>query len=303
MKQSAAGRERKRQESEDGPELTMQEILRTEGANFSPKQRILVDFLHRNYQKVAFMNIGELARETKVSQATIVRLADMLKFGGYPGLQKAVQRIVAQELTTMDRLQLARQANPQDDSASKLLELEMRNISRLSQRIAKEDVNLLCAQLVDARRVVALGLMASSPLAMYFGYELNRVLPHVTTLTEDNMAAKRAICEIGSRDLLVACGFARYPAAVMRFLRVAGEKRAQRWVITDTSASPLVRHAEHCVFVPSEIWSFVDFVAAPLTFLAWIVAGVVKREPELTARRLQEFETMAAEFELFHHGD
>jgi DNA-binding MurR/RpiR family transcriptional regulator len=282
-------------------EFTIQQLLRTEGGNFSPKQRILVDFLHRNYQKVAFMNISELARETEVSEATIVRLAAMLKFNGYPGLQKAVQRIVSQELTTMDRLQLSLEANPHDDSVKKLLELEMHNISRLHQRISKEDVDLLRAQLVEAKHVVVLGVMASSPLSTYFGYELNRVLRHVTTLIEDNLVAKRTICEMGPRDLLVAFGFARYPAAVVRLLKVAGERGAHRWVITDTSASPLVPLAEQCLFVPSEIWSFVDFLAAPLTFLAWVVAGIVKREPELTTKRLREFETMAAKFDLFHH--
>lgn len=166
----------------------------------------------------------------------------------------------------MDRLQLSLEATPRDDSVKKLLELEMQNISRLQQRISKEDVDLLREQLVEAKHVVVLGLMASSPLATYFGYQLNRVLRHVTALTEENLAAKRTICEMGPRDLLVAFGFARYPVAVLHLLKVAGERAAHRWVITDTSASPLVPLAERCLFVPSEIWGFVDFLAAPITF-------------------------------------
>lgn len=292
-----------RRDDEERNGFTIQRLLRREGEDFSPKQRILIDFLHRNYQKVAFMNITELARETHVSEATIVRLAAMLKFNGYPGLQRAVQRIVSQELTTMDRLQLSLEANPHDGSVKKLLELEMHNISRLNQRISKEDVDLLRAQLVEAEHVVVLGVMASSPLAMYFGYELNHMLRRVTTLTEDNVVAKRTVSEMGPRDLLVAIGFARYPAAVVQLLKVAGNRGAHRWVITDTSASPLVSLAEQCVFVPTEIWSFVDFLAAPLTFLAWVLAGLSKREPELTTRRLREFETLAAEFGLFYHAD
>jgi DNA-binding MurR/RpiR family transcriptional regulator len=131
---------------------------------------------------------------------------------------------------------------------------------------------------------------------------VNRVLRHVTTLIEDNLAAKRTVSELSPRDLLVAFGFARYPAAVVRLLKVAGERGAHRWVITDTSVSPLVPLAEQCVFVPSEIWGFVDFLAAPLTFLAWVLAGLGKREPDLTTKRLKEFETMATKFELFHHA-
>jgi len=232
-----------------------------------------------------------------------VRFAAMLGFEGYPGLQKAVQGIVTRELTTMDRLQLSLQANSEDDLVTKVLELEMRNIWRLRQRISKEEVDRLCAQLVEAKHVVVLGVMASAPLAVYFGYGLNRVLRRVTTLYEDNLPAKRTVCELSPRDLLVAFGFARYPTAIVRLLQMAGERGAVRWAITDTQASPLAAWAERCVFVPSEIWGFVDFLAAPLTFLAWVLAGLGKREPELTTKRLREFETLATKFDLFYRLD
>jgi len=42
------------------------------------------------------MNLNELARETKVSQATIIRLA-LFSLQGYPEFQKAVQRLVSQD--------------------------------------------------------------------------------------------------------------------------------------------------------------------------------------------------------------
>ncbi len=290
-----------RKAGKSSPEFAIQELLRADGAEFSPKQRILVDFLHRNYQKVAFMSITELAKETKVSEATIVRLAAMLKFDGYPGLQKAVQRIVSQELTTMDRMQLSLELNVLDNPMKQMLNLDLRNISRLYQRVGDEDVRRLRTRLVEARHVVVLGVMASSPLATYFGYELNRCLRRVTTLTEDNLMAKRTISELTSKDLLVVIGFPRYPAAIIRLLATAGERKAQRVVITDTSASPLVKYAEQRLFVPFDLWSFVDSLAAPMSFLAGIVADIVKHEPELTAQRLKEFETLAARFELFHH--
>jgi DNA-binding MurR/RpiR family transcriptional regulator len=284
-------------------DLNIQRLLRADVKSFSPKQRILVDFLHRNYQKVAFMNVSELAKEARVSEATIVRFATRLGFDGYPGLQKTVQRIVARELTTTDRLQLSLQSNSHNDFVKKILELETGNIWRLQQRIFKEDVELLCTQLVEAKHVVVLGVMASAALAVYFGYELNRVLRNVTTLFEDSLTAKRTIDEMGPRDLLVAFGFARYPSAIVRLMQVAGEREVVRWAITDTQASPLVPLAERCVFVPSEIWGFVDFLAAPLTFLAWVLAGLGKREPELTAKRLEEFELLAAKFDLFYRPD
>lgn len=289
--------------TEPKPSGAIDELLGASGGEFSPKQRILVDFLHRNYQKVAFMNINELARETKVSEATIVRLSTSLKFDGYPGLQKAVQRIVAQELTTTERMRLSLESNVADHPVEQMLKLDVSNIARLHQYLSVSQVAALRDRLEGAKNVVVVGVMASAPLALYFGYALNRVLRRVTTHTEDNLAAKRAICELDSKDLLIAFGFPRYPAAVIRFLKSGGERKAYRVAITDTSASPLVRLAEQCLFLPFEMLGFVDSLAAPMSFMAGVVADMARHRPNETARRLKDFETMAAEFQLFHRED
>src|SRR6266545_4472834 len=101
--------------------LTIHKLLRGGGTEPSPKQKILIDFLHRNYQKVAFANITELARETKVSEATIVRLAHMLGVDGYPSLQRAVRKIVSEELTTLERMQLSLDAHEFDQPIEQIL--------------------------------------------------------------------------------------------------------------------------------------------------------------------------------------
>src|SRR5260370_3860943 len=87
--------------------LSIQDLLLNRRKPFSQKQQILVSFLARNYQKVAFMNVPELSKETKVTQATIVRLAAMLGFKGYPEFQKAVPRIFSRDLTPFETLRLS----------------------------------------------------------------------------------------------------------------------------------------------------------------------------------------------------
>src|SRR5213592_2821468 len=87
--------------------FAIHELLDGAGRDFSPNQQVLVSFLQQNYQKVAFMTITELAKETKVSEATIVRLANLLGCDGYPSFQKVVQKIVTQELTSPERLRMS----------------------------------------------------------------------------------------------------------------------------------------------------------------------------------------------------
>ncbi len=279
---------------------SIEDLLRNRRQPFSGKQQILVDFLVRNYQKVAFMNVQELSKETKVSQATIVRLATMLGFKGYPEFQKAVQRIVSQDLTTVERLRLSVDTHELDHPYQRTVKIDMRNLLRLYQHLSQEEIERIAGQILRARHIVVVGLMSSAPLALYCGYALQRLLRHVSTFTDDTMAARRAVFELGRTDLFIGFAFPRYPSAMVSLLKSAGAGGAPRMLFTDSSASPVAGLAEYPISLPFELLSFVDSLAAPLSALASIVAEVVRREPEKTMENLKSFEKMASRFGLFH---
>src|SRR5262245_13950633 len=181
--------------------FTIQDLLRNRRQPFSQKQQILVSFLFRNYQKVAFMNLNELARETKVSQATIIRLATLLGFKGYPEFQKAVQRLVSQDLTTVERLHLSSDTHDFDHPKEHTLKMDMKNLVRLYQTVSASEVEQIADKILAARRIVVAGLQASGPLALYLGYALQRLLRHVATFTDDSITLRRTVFELGRQDL------------------------------------------------------------------------------------------------------
>src|SRR6478752_4848713 len=78
-----------------------------EGAtDFSKNQRVLARYVLANYQSVAFATVAQLATQSGVSEATIVRFAQALDFPGYPGLQKEIRRLVRAELRGVERFEL-----------------------------------------------------------------------------------------------------------------------------------------------------------------------------------------------------
>src|SRR5262245_15376499 len=288
-------KERKKQ-----PRFAIHELLRGAGQVFSPKQQVLVAFLYQNYQKVAFMTITELAKETKVSEATIVRSANLLGFDGYPSLQKAVQKLVTQDLTSLERLQVSLEQHELDKPMQRSLKIDMRNLMRLYQHVSREEVDRAVRCLVAAERVVVAGYMSSSPLAVYLGYGLNRLGRKVTTYTEDEVRAKRAVFDLTSKDLLVGIAFPRYPISLLNLLKIAASRGIPRLGFTDSAASPLANITDPCVFLPFELLAVVDSLAAPISFLSGLMAEVVKRDPKRTARGLEEFESFLRKFELLY---
>src|ERR687886_831080 len=104
-----------------------------EGADaFSKNQRVLARYVLNNYQSVAFATVSELAQQSSVSEATIVRFAKALDFSGYPEFQNEVRRLLRADLRGVERFKLgaepkAEQQTPLDTVARK----ERENISAL----------------------------------------------------------------------------------------------------------------------------------------------------------------------------
>src|SRR5688572_14932 len=78
-----------------------------EGAEgFSKHQRTLARYVVKNYESVAFATVSDLAEESGVSEATVVRFAKALDFSGYPEFQNEVRRLLRADLRGVERFKL-----------------------------------------------------------------------------------------------------------------------------------------------------------------------------------------------------
>src|SRR3712207_265389 len=72
----------------------------------SKGQKLIAQYLISNYDKVAFMTASKLGEEVGVSESTVVRFANALGFTGYPKLQDALQELIKNKLTTVQRVEM-----------------------------------------------------------------------------------------------------------------------------------------------------------------------------------------------------
>ena len=78
--------------------------MEEEYKSFSKGQKAIASYIRENYDKAAFMTAGALGRKVGVSESTVVRFAYALGYKGYPKLQKHLQEIIKNKLTTVQRL-------------------------------------------------------------------------------------------------------------------------------------------------------------------------------------------------------
>jgi DNA-binding MurR/RpiR family transcriptional regulator len=76
---------------------------------FSKGQRLIAKYVSENYDRAAFMTAGKLGKTVGVSESTVVRFAAELGYDGYPGMRKALQDMIRNRLTSVQRIDVAKE--------------------------------------------------------------------------------------------------------------------------------------------------------------------------------------------------
>ena len=75
--------------------------------SLSKGQKRIALFIEEHYDKAAFMTASKLGETVGVSESTVVRFATELGYDGYPHLQRALQEMIRNKLTSVQRMEVA----------------------------------------------------------------------------------------------------------------------------------------------------------------------------------------------------
>ena len=255
--------------------------LNLSGRRLSKGHLKIADFIATHYGKAAHMTAGMLAKSAGVSESTVVRFAMALGYEGYPQLQKALQEVVRHRLTAVQRLELSSDM-AQAQVLETVLKGDIQNIRSTIEEMNMEAFENAVQRILSAKTIYVMGLRSAAPLAQFFGYYLNYLFDNVRLVSSGVTDVFEEIVRISKDDVLIGISFPRYSTRTLEAMRFATKAGAQVIAITDGVLSPLKTAADVCLQAQTEMASFVDSLAAPLSVInALIVAMAMHRKDEL----------------------
>ena len=72
----------------------LMKLIQMRFPRLSKGQKLIAEYILKNYDKAAFMTAAKLGVSVGVSESTVVRFAIELGFSGYPKLQKSLQELI-----------------------------------------------------------------------------------------------------------------------------------------------------------------------------------------------------------------
>ena len=259
-------------------------ILKEREATFSKGQKRIARYITEAYDKAAFMTANKLGKTVGVSESTVVRFAVDLGFDGYPSMQKAMQEMVLNRLTSVQRIEVASGRFGDQDVVSMVLHSDMEKLRQTGEALSREEFQAAVSAILKAKRVYILGVRSVEPLANFLGYYLNYMFNNVHIVSGfGTVEMFEKIVGVNSEDVVIAFSFPRYSSTTTKGVQYCRSAGATVIGITDSRLSPLGSNSDHVLIAKSDMVSLVDSLVAPLSVVnALIVAIAAKKEKELS---------------------
>ena len=275
-------------------------LLQEKESTFSKGQKRIARYITESYDKAAFMTANCLGKTVGVSESTVVRFAVDLGYDGYPSMQKAMQEMVLNRLTSVQRLEVASNRFGDQDVVSTVLHSDMEKLRQTGEVLDREEFQAAVDAILKAKRVYILGIRSTAALANFLGYYLNYMFRNVHVVSSvGTVEMFEKIVGINANDVVIAFSFPRYSSATTKGAQYCRSTGATVIGITDSRMSPLGENSDHVLIAKSDMVSLVDSLVAPLSIVnALIVAVAAKREKEL-AQTFSELERIWAEYDVY----
>lgn len=275
-------------------------VLKARESSFSKGQRRIAQYILESYDKAAFMTANTLGKTVGISESTVVRFAVELGYDGYPSMQKALQEMVVNRLTSVQRIEVANDRIGGQNVLEMVLQSDMEKLRQTGETVDRKDFEAAVNAVLGAERVYILGVRSAAPLANFLGYYLNYMFQNVHILTASGASEMlEQIVGVNPKDAVIAFSFPRYSATTLKTAQYCRSTGATVIGVTDTKLSPLGQCSDHVLVAKSNMVSLVDSLVAPMSVVnALIVAIAAKKEKEL-AKTFQELEHVWAEYNIY----
>ena len=275
-------------------------ILEEKAATFSKGQKRIARYITEAYDKAAFMTANRLGKTVGVSESTVVRFAVDLGFDGYPSMQKAMQEMVLNRLTSVQRIEVTNDRLGNQDVISTVIHSDIEKLRQTGETVSREEFSAAVNAILKAKRVYILGVRSVAPLANFLGYYLNYMFNNVHVISGFSAGEMfEKIVGVNSDDVVIAFSFPRYSSSTTKGARYCRSAGATVIGFTDSKLSPLGQCSDHVLIAKSDMVSLVDSLVAPLSIInALIVAIAARREKELS-QTFANLERIWDEYEVY----
>ncbi len=269
-------------------------------SGLSKGHRSIASYILDNYDKAAFMTASGLAKATGVSESTVVRFVVELGYDGYPHLQKALQEIIRNRLTNVQRMEVTTAKIGENDVLKTIMQADIDKLRQTVESLDDKEFLAAVDTIANAEKIYILGTRSCSALASFLGFYLNLIFKDVKTISTSSASETfEQLFRVGEKDAVIAISFPRYSSRTVKAVSYAASAGASVIALTDSMSSPIIPYAAHSLIARSDMSYFVDSLVAPLSIINAIIVALVLKNKDKVRHTFEELENIWDKYEVY----
>lgn len=267
---------------------------------FSKRQKLLADYVLRNYDKAVFLTAAKLGETVGVSESTVVRFATELGYKGYPGFQKALEELVRTKLNSIQRMEVTYGRITQSEILESVLHSDIDKIKLTLANIDQNAFEMAVDTILNARRIYIVGIRSCAPLAEFLSFYLNLICDNVTPVhTYGSSEIFEQMIRMNEEDVIIGISFPRYSMRTLKALEFASNRKAKVITLTDSIHSPITLYSSCNLIARSDMASIVDSLVAPLSVINALVVALCMKKQKDVIHTLETLEDIWDEYQVY----
>lgn len=266
----------------------------------SKGQKLLADYILKNYDKAVFLTAAKLGKVVGVSESTVVRFATQLGYQGYPGFQKALEELVRNKLNSIQRMEVTYGRISQSEILASVLQSDIEKIKLTLANMDQNAFELAVDTILNAKRIYVVGIRSCAPLANFLSFYLNLIFDNVTSVhTNSSSEIFEQLIRIGAEDVIIGISFPRYSMRTLKALEFASNRKAKVITLTDSVHSPMNLYSSCNLIARSDMASIVDSLVAPLSVINALVVALCMKKQKEVVHTLETLEQIWGEYQVY----
>jgi DNA-binding MurR/RpiR family transcriptional regulator len=265
----------------------------------TPEAQKAARYVLENPRDVGVSTVREIAEAARVKPNTLVRMARQIGFDGYDDFREPFREAIRQGHASFPtRARLLQDIGKQGELGGLYADMvasALRNVEETFAGIDADTLRQAGEAIWNSRNVFTLGVGVNNANARNFTYLASTGMMQFHSIPKPGSVPVDDIAWADERDVLIAITCRPYRREVVEAVGVAREQGMRVIGISDSPASPIIRHADHgfvvAVDTPQFFPSSVSTIAVLETLLSFVIASasgeIVGRVEKFHQRRHQ----------------
>lgn len=266
-------------------------LIKEQYDTLSKMHRKFADYVLDNSDKAILMPISELADESGVSEATIVRFTYKLGYSGYREFQRALLDSIKYTLTTLQRLDVSRELS-ENELIHSQVNSDVNDINTTFSNLDPTAIMKAAKEIDKSKKVFILGLRTSNILSKYLAHYLRMMTFDVVLLEGTLVEPYEYLINMEPDDILICISLPRYSQRTIQNAKLIYNKGYRIISLTDSESSPIFEYSSISLIARSSMNTFFDSMVSPLVIINTLllsISSITSRNVEESFKELEDF--------------